>query len=439
MDLQESINVRQANALAKSAQQMDLNEKRLVLIAMSQIRRTDTELLTLEIPIHELAPWFGGNTYQEAQKAADGLLERIVHIQDELGNYKKFQWTTLSEYVTADKKRGRKAFIRLKFNEELKPLLLQLQNRYNEIPLKELLPIPSFNSQRLYEILWHDSHGGEKTVLSYKISELKVQLGLKDPDGKNERYKDWRDFKKVLLKAKEDFDTFGALRISKYIGQKQGGRSFSHVLFSLSLFEELPKEDILKSPKDVKLAQDLKEAGYIQNPFEAIEKYGFERVEETLKLARRAEKKAAQSAKPIYNLGGLISSMLKKGVIDKVASGVQDGPDLKTLSDTLLQAYSSARKDFISTYWQNLSEDEQEHIHDLMRVELGDFVLNQIEKLNWQGASYEIARNSYLLDSVLLPGQLQSLEAFVDYEALFQEIGEEQKAQVLLMAQKMLN
>lgn len=432
MELQE-LNVRQANALAKSAQQMDLNEKRLVLLAMSQIKRTDQELLTLEIPIHELAPWIGGNTYQEAQRAADGLLERIVHIQDDNGNYKKFQWTTLSEYVTADKNTGKKAFIKLKFNEELKPLLLQLQNRYNEIPLKELLPIPSFNSQRLYEVLWHDSHGGEKTFLSYAISDLKVQLGLKDPVGKSERYKDWRDFKKVLIKAKEDFDNYGALRILNYKGQKQGGRAFTHALFTLELIADKQKELAIapsRNPKDILLADQLKAVGYLQNPFEAIETYGYERVEETLKLAKKTERKAAASAKPIHNLGGLIASMLKKGVIDNAAKQ-KEQPNLKNLAETFALTFSNSKKEYVLKAWQALNEEEQAHLHDMMRVELSDFVLNQIEKAHWQGAAYEIARHNYLLNTLEdLPEHLRSIQAFAKHEGLFVELSKEQQKQL---------
>ena len=123
----DELSVRQANALAKSAQQMELSEKRLLLIAMGQIKRTDTEFLTREIPITDVAPWFGGNPYQEAKKAADGLLERVVFIQEDDGGYKKFQWTTLSEYIPANKHKEKRAHIRLRLNEELKAALVAAQ------------------------------------------------------------------------------------------------------------------------------------------------------------------------------------------------------------------------------------------------------------------------------------------------------------------------
>ncbi len=43
--------------------------------------------------------------------------------------------------------------MRIRFNEELAPFLLQLRDRYNQIPLAHMLPMTLYNSQRLYEIL----------------------------------------------------------------------------------------------------------------------------------------------------------------------------------------------------------------------------------------------------------------------------------------------
>ncbi len=85
------LTVRQGNALVKSAQTMDLNEKRLIMLAMSRIRWRDEEFLVQDIPITELGRWSGGNPYQEGRKAADGLLHRVVDILEEGGGQTKFQ------------------------------------------------------------------------------------------------------------------------------------------------------------------------------------------------------------------------------------------------------------------------------------------------------------------------------------------------------------
>jgi hypothetical protein len=57
----DKLAVRQANALAKSGQELDLLEKRLLLITMSRINRDDTELLTHRLYVSELGEYFAGD------------------------------------------------------------------------------------------------------------------------------------------------------------------------------------------------------------------------------------------------------------------------------------------------------------------------------------------------------------------------------------------
>ena len=453
MNGKDELSVRQANALAKSAQQMELSEKRLLLIAMGQIKRTDTEFLTREIPITDVAPWFGGNPYQEAKKAADGLLERVVFIQEDDGGYKKFQWTTLSEYIPANKHKEKRAHIRLRLNEELKPLLLQLKDRFNTIPLAELLPIPSFNSQRLYEVLWADSFAGDKHFISYDISKLKVLLGLRDPEGKWEKYNEWRDFKKVLERAKQDFEEYGALRILSFKGKRFGGRAFSQVLFNLTLIvnknmPQLPfaaNGQTARSPEELLVAQQLEEAGYLQNAFEALDTYGLELVQKTLKLARDAERKAATSSKPIYNLGGLVASLLKGRVAERheVEEGEHRGlqeADVRRKASTLAFTYNTSRSEWVSERWQEMATEEQEGVHDMMRIELEPFLLRMIESDNWAGAAYESARNSYLLQMLTsdVPDYLLTLEAFVKREGFLVEFEPDDQQRILKAAEEQI-
>ncbi len=94
--------IRQANALAKSGQELDLNEKRLLLLAMSRIKSSDTELLTHKIGMKELVTHLGENPYARAERAARGLLRRLLYVPTENGGFKEFQWTTVAEYVPAE-------------------------------------------------------------------------------------------------------------------------------------------------------------------------------------------------------------------------------------------------------------------------------------------------------------------------------------------------
>lgn len=408
-DTSNPLIVRQGNALVKSAQTMDLNEKRLIMLAMSRIRWRDEEFLVQDIPITELARWIGGNPYQEGRKAADGLLHRVVDILEDGGGQTKFQWTTLSSYIPAHKHKDGVACVRIRFNEELAPFLLQLRDHYNQIPLAHMLPMTSYNSQRLYEILWHDSHAGAKTFLSYTIDQLKVFIGLRDKDGKWEKYKSWKDFKKVLAKAVEDFNAYGNLKISSYTGKSQLKRAYSHVLFRLERVDQrkrvLPGVDATELDAEAaSVVADLEAAGYAQNALEAVSTYGVEVVRQTVALARDAERKGAASNRPIHNLGGLIASMLKKGVVSQRVKRPQEphrlsSRDLDQLARALVDSYRQALSEHAEAMWAETAEAQRNGIHDLMRVELSSELVDFLDRNNWEGHGYARIRNNYLLDT----------------------------------------
>lgn len=402
--------VRQGNALVKSAQTMDLNEKRLIMLAMSRIRWRDEEFLVQDIPVTELARWIGGNPYQEGRKAADGLLHRVVDILEEGGGQTKFQWTTLSSYIPAHKHKDGVACVRIRFNEELAPFLLQLRDHYNQIPLAHMLPMTSYNSQRLYEILWHDSHAGAKMFLSYTIDQLKVYIGLRDKDGRWEKYKSWKDFRKVLDKAVEDFDAYGNLKITSYTGKSQIKRAYSHVLFQLERLDRrapsLPSAsgNTEIDVEAVRAAADLEAAGYAQNAFEAVSTYGLEVVRQTLVLARDAERKGTASNRPIHNLGGLIASMLKKGVAGQRVKAAHEpsglsNRDIDQLARALVDSYQQALSEHAQAMWVGTAELQRNAIHDLMRVELSPKLIDYLDTVDWDGQGYTGIRNNYLLDT----------------------------------------
>ncbi len=439
--------VRQANALVKSAQTMELNEKRLIMLAMSRIRWGDAEFLTQDIPVTELAQWLGGNPYQEGRKAADGLLHRVVEVLEDGGEQTKFQWTTLSAYIPAHKHKAGVACVRIRFNEELSPFLLQLRDRYNQIPLTHMLPMPSYNSQRLYEILWHDSHAGNKKVLSYGIDQLKIFIGLKDVHGKWEKYKTWKDFRKVLEKAVEDFNTHGSLKIRRYVGQRQTQRAYSHIFFHLSKTDKVelakPESQGKKlDPELLNLVGELERAGYTQDPFGTVQTYGAEVVRQTLALAKEAERKAAQTNRPIYNAGGLVASMLKQGVAASRAANGSANPklsnhDVERHARELVDAYQYALTEHLAGIWATLSQADQEDVHARMRSELNRTMSDYLDSVDWQGRGYTSVRNTFMVNELVLPHELASIKTFGPTQSLLQAFSESEQQRIIERAESL--
>ena len=226
--------VRIGNALAKSAQQMTLPENTLLMLALSRVGFTDRELYTHELPIKEIQPHMGGNAYQEARKAADGLLVRVVHVESEDGESKKYQWTTLSQYIPAAKSTTGLASVRIRLNQELEPFLLELKRHYSQTPMLHILEMNSFIARRLYQVLWADAQNGRFLEIKYAIGDLKRMIGLADADGKREKYKNWKDFKKIIEYAQAAFKEHGTLHITSFSGERHSGRAYTHINFSIA-------------------------------------------------------------------------------------------------------------------------------------------------------------------------------------------------------------
>lgn len=346
--------IRQANALAKSSQELDLLEKRLLLIAMSRIQSTDTELLTHRIYMHELTEVFGQNPYARAKRAAEGLLRRVVHVAKGNNSYDQFQWTTLARYVSSASSDNGESYIEIRLNEELSPYLLELRDRYNVIPLLDVLPLQSFNAQRLYEILWHDSHGMRKEFLTYDIPELKWELGLrvrKTERGKTvwvEKYKNWRDFRKLLLRAQDEFEEHGRLRFD--FQPITHGRVTRQVRFRLSLKPDtempLGMNDAGHSEEENQIAAKLRQIGYTQDPYQLIADHGLDVVEHAISMGLKAEASSRNTRSPLTNLGGFIRHLLTSGMARDTLQANQTSQaeviDPDKISQTILDTFDRA-------------------------------------------------------------------------------------------------
>lgn len=441
----QRVNVTQGNALARSAQQMSLYEKRLIYIAIASISRGQTDFVTTDIPVVELERLFGVNTkaiYKIARETALSLLERTILIGDDVEGWVAFQWVSRARYVPAHKHPKGVSSLQITFHEDLRPYLLQLRDNFNSMPLLELLSIPSFNSARLFEVLHHDSYRGQKVFLTYEIEDLKKRIGL---EGK---YAKFKDFRYVLDRAQADLAAHTGL-IFSYTGLQQG-RSYTQLRVhitpnpSYTVPGKVPQavEDAVPGDVDdntLRLCAKLTAAGYTQNALEAIAKYGFARVESNLALAEKKSREAASSAKPIRNLGGLIAYMIHHDVAGKdvetqrVDAKGLTARKLRELAALLKNAFETDLREASDRLRAELSEDDLGELLDIMRVELNKLTLSQLDKQSWQGASYEAALNATLYRKRLnlFPSQFQSLEAWTSQEELFGEFSDPERKRII--------
>ncbi len=452
MQLASDSQIRQANALAKSSQELDLLEKRLLLMAMSRIQSTDRELLTHRIYMHELNEVFGENPYARAKRAAEGLLRRVVTVAKGNNSYDQFQWTTLARYVSSASSDNGESYIEIRLNEELSPYLLELRDRYNVIPLLDVLPLQSFNAQRLYEILWHDSHALRRQFLTYELTDLKWELGLRTRQterGKTvwvEKYKNWRDFRKLLLRAQVEFEEHGRMRFD--FEPITHGRVTRQVRFQLRYKEDaVPAYGGERSEAEQATARELYAAGYTQDPYRLIDEHGLDVVEHALNMGRRAQTASQSTSSPLTNLPGFIRHLLTSGMARDsllAATASQQTPEVvdpRAIAATILEAFDSHRKDALTQLWDSLPEDVRDRTPSLMRLDLevrNPFLHSTLERSGWEGPSYSSALYAYLLrhhaDS-LAPEVLQAA-TFAENRGYLKGLGKGLTRQVLTILEQ---
>jgi len=434
----------QANPLALSRQEMGILSKRLLVLALSDVTRDDHSLEPIRITAWEYAQLFnitGKSIYSRIEESARELLEQTVQIKEPNGDWVMFQWVSEARYENGRDNKEQMACIELRIHEKLKPYLLQLRRDFSIIPTEQLLSFESFNSMRLFEVLYTASYAGERSVLTFDVDDLKLRLGL---DGKYERFK---DFRYVLDKAQDEFSRYTCLTF-EYSASKVG-RKFQRVNFTIyknDVFQprvRLPASLAKRVPRDVdkeqllrelQAADALREIGWAQEVDGTVRRHGAQRVIDIVAYARTLQARAESTGRPIVNLAGFVNSLLTQGVEpprDAQAGPVVERPlsveEARHIASSLADAYHNARRTHAARAWQELSSDNQELIHTIMQATLHRFTVDRIVAAGWSGPLYEGSRLEVLLshNAVSLPGHLTGIEAFLEQGGQLREYPDE--------------
>lgn len=146
----------QSNSLIGGRQALKLNSAKLIRAAIMQIKREDFELKPYIITIAELAKLLGiskSNIYRDIDDITNDILSNPVYVREEIrgGGDKKIRWIKMPWCVRCEYHSD--IGLALKLNDELKPLLLNLQAHYTQYSLEEILVMKSVYAIRLYELL----------------------------------------------------------------------------------------------------------------------------------------------------------------------------------------------------------------------------------------------------------------------------------------------
>lgn len=252
--------VYKSNALVEAAYRLSVHEQRIVLSAISQVRRgetvTDEVLYSVSAAdISRLAGIAVDDAYGKLKDAALRLKRREVRLTEEPSGRKKPS-VMITGWVQTIIYREGEGRVELRFTKDMLPYLTELREQFTKYALSDVAKMDSAYAIRLYELLMQWSSTGQREI---SLEDFRRILQLEG------RYPAIRDLKRwVLEPAIDQINEHSPWSASWE--QRKTGRRVTHLSFT---FE--PKNKKLKQPKKPKLPKAQAELANLAHPGETWE------------------------------------------------------------------------------------------------------------------------------------------------------------------------
>ncbi len=239
----------QHNALVNARFDLSTVEMRLFMAMLSRIGRDDDEFREMLVPLNEVVALSGrrpsAKDYQQVEAMCDQLVSRVLRIERPAAGGRRrrgrkdaegegaatpdFDKLPLMAYA---KYRGAEGALRVRFNDEVMPYLLQLHKNFTKAQVVQLLKLKSPHSYRIYWLLKEYATFGTRTL---GVDELKSILSLEG------QYKQFPLFKlRVLDKAQQELSRTD-LPFEYELLRVGGAKGVTHIKFTFKPLLTLPE------------------------------------------------------------------------------------------------------------------------------------------------------------------------------------------------------
>jgi plasmid replication initiation protein len=255
-----NLTIYKANKIVEAGFKLSLNEQRVILACIAQVRSTDS-LLTcdeFELTASHFSQMFHvteSRAYHALTEVSETLFNRYVVVDNPYPDKPrikrlKMRWISAIKHVPDEGK------IILNFSQDMLPYLSELKGRFTRYELKNIGKMTCVYAIRLYELLIQWQKRGSRTV---DIEWLKRQFEIEL------LYSDVCDLKKrVLIPAVEDINENSNLHVSWQ--QIKTGRKITH--FTFKFREKVsdtpkktnsPKSKILETVNNIDYFYDMRQ------------------------------------------------------------------------------------------------------------------------------------------------------------------------------------
>lgn len=428
-NLQRSEVYRQANALARAAQDLTVYEKRIIVLGLSLLDPfSENPSLEVVLPLSLFEEFGLENPYVRAREASLKLRKSGVDIQDDFGGFISFPWTQKVEYVHHDRPDNALGYtyLHIIFNEELRPYLANLHSRFAVLPVGEVVQFNTIFATRLYEIIWHSSMAGRLQHFEIPLMDLKFSLGLVKRNGKrwtDEKYADWRDFRKQL---KTHLDAINeAASLNATMTPMRVGRRIGRIRFDVETVRPIPhlgKGAVppTRATADTleRLTRELAVIGFTGVPANLINSYGVEAVEAGIKLVQRMIRAGSLS-----NPGGMLVTVLKDGRAHAELKRIQEQSRLLEAETTDSDGSEQNIEPLWDIYRRKVAQDlitanglTSDDVIRITRESLAEnsFLIKQLEAADWAGSLFDLYSTAAVLNDFAeeAPHEALDLAAF---------------------------
>ena len=219
-----------ANKLLHAGYSLDINEQRLINLALSKINSKKSNPGKILIYPTEYAKCFGlskHSVYEQLSSAAESLRDKSVTILDDSGEAFSIPWVSSAKY---EKLKNQGSFINIEFSKEIEPYIFNIEGNFTELFFHNTVKLNTLASFRLYGLLnevrnYKNYKRRGSVVMNLQLPEMKKKLFL------SESYEAWRDFKnRVLLPAIEKINAHTDLCVT--FQPKKMGNCITAIEFS---------------------------------------------------------------------------------------------------------------------------------------------------------------------------------------------------------------
>lgn len=429
-NLQRSEVYRQANALARAAQDMTVYEKRIIVLGLSLLDPfSDHPSLEVVLPLSLFEEFGLENPYVRAYEASLRLRKSGVDfITEDKKHFVSFPWTQKVEYMHHDRPENELGYtyLHIIFNEELRPYLANLQSKFAVLPVGEIVQFNTIFATRLYEIIWHSSMAGRLKSFEVPLMELKFSLGLVKRVGAkwtDEKYTDWRDFRKQLKTHLDAINEEASLNAA--MTPIRVGRRIGKIRFEVEVVKPIPhigKGSVppAKVTADTleRLTRELEAIGFSGVPASLINSYGVEAVEAGIKMVQRMIRAGSLS-----NPGGMLVTVLKDGRAHTELQRTQEQPRLINADNGDADASEHNVEALWDAYRREVAQElikakglTKNDVVQLTRQALADnaFLVKQLEAADWAGSLFDLYSTAAVLNDLAdeAPKEAMELAAF---------------------------